>query len=394
MGLAEQASLHLSIAASAYLPETMRYARKQFSGKQIDFANRKKDIRASRIENNLLSFFTVNSLPTKVIREGFYRTRKFLKADELIFDTNDWYATSIYHSPFYPIPLHVARDERIPVVQTIHDLIPIFHPEWFLHNDDTIRRVLTRLPERAYIVTNSEATKHDFCQHTQIDPDRVISIHLAASSALFYPEDNLSSIQAVRKQYGIGEAPYLLSLATFEPRKNIDKLICCFERLLKSNQLPAGTKLVLVGAKGWKFEEVMKQLKVKDATRNQIIVTGFVPDHQLAALYAGATCFVYLSAYEGFGLPVLEAMQCGLPVIVSDIPSLNEVAGDAGTYVRLNDIDEIGQAIALVANSESIQQNKSVAGLERAALFSWTKFIDQHVALYRTIAAEHNAVLS
>jgi glycosyltransferase involved in cell wall biosynthesis len=384
-GLWNASDINLSLAASSHLPETMRYARATLGNDGPAFVNRPAERRQATLENGLLAPFSLNSLPTKVIRQAFYQVKKRLGGDEAQFDTKQFPEGSIYHSPFYPIPGAVGQDRSVTSVQTIHDLIPIFHPEWFPKGDNTVRQVLDRLPPDAQVVTVSEATKQDFCTYTRTDPARVTPIHLAASPTLFYPVTDSLALQAIRQQYSLADAPYLLSLATFEPRKNIDHLVRCFAQLARSGDIPAEVKLVLVGTKGWKFDQIMGELAQREALRSRIVVTGFVPDAQLAPLYSGALGFVYPSLYEGFGLPPLEAMQCGLPVVASSIPALAEVVGDAALTVPPTDADALKQAMLTLINSASVRDELSVKSRARAALFSWDRFIDQHIALYRTL---------
>ena len=384
-GLWNTGEVTLSLAASTHLSETMRYARALLGDAGPAFVNRPAEQRRAGLENALLSSFAVDSLPTKVIREGLYRVKKAVRAEESRFDTRQWPTGSVYHSPFYPVPEAVGKNRAVHTVQMIHDLIPVFHPEWFPTGDSTVRRVLETLPADAQIVATSEATKADICNHTRIDPVRVTPIHLAASPTLFYPVTDQSVVQATRNQYNLGDSPYLLSLATFEPRKNIDHLIRCLLQVARSGDIPADVKLVLVGTKGWKFDTIMTELAHDAGLRSRIVVTGFVPDAQLAPLYSGALGFVYPSLYEGFGLPPLEAMQCGLPVITSNISSLREVVGDAGISVPPTDADALCQAIITVTNSASMRADLSVRALQRAKLFSWDKFTTEHIALYNRI---------
>ncbi|WP_332368189.1 glycosyltransferase family 1 protein [Spirosoma telluris] len=173
-----------------------------------------------------------------------------------------------------------------------------------------------------------------------------------------------------------------MSLATFEPRKNIDHLIRCFAQAVRSRAIPTDVKLVLVGTQGWKFDKIMGELANSNDLYSRIVVTGFVPDLLLAPLYSGALGFLYPSLYEGFGLPPLEAMQCGLPVIVSDIPAIKEVVDDAAISVSPTDADALSQAIITLVNSTSIRAELITKALQRAKLFSWEKFIADHVALY------------
>ncbi|MBC8153154.1 MAG: glycosyltransferase family 4 protein, partial [Bacteroidetes bacterium] len=165
-----------------------------------------------------------------------------------------------------------------------------------------------------------------------------------------------------------------------------DHLIRCFVRLVEAGELPNDLNLVLVGTKGWKIDALLAEVAKNERIRSRLVFTGFVPDADLAPLYAGALAFVYPSLYEGFGLPPLEAMQCGLPVITSNVSSLPEVVGDAALLVPPTDVDALCQALLTVANSAAVRADLSEKSLARATLFSWTKFIDQHVALYQKLA--------
>ncbi len=385
VGLSQTDDVSLSLAAPTHLAENIRSIHALFGSNKPSFVNRSAEQRWAVIENALLNPFAASSLPSKIIREGFYQARKALGAEEARFDLGHWPTDSIYHSPFYPIPEVIRTSQAVRIVQTVHDLAPILHPEWFPVGDSTVRRVVETLPPGAQVVTISEATKQAFCDYTKADPERVTPIHLAASVSLFYPVNDVIKKQTVRAKYGLDDAPYLLSLATFEPRKNTDHLIRCFAQIVESRDIPADVKLVLVGTKGWKFDKIMAELNRSQVMQDRIVVTGFVPDEDLAPLYSGAFGFVFPSLYEGFGLPPLEAMQCGIPVIASAIPSINEVVGDAAISVLPTDTDALCQAMVTVVNSSAVQASLAAKALVRASLFSWDKFIAEHVALYKRI---------
>ncbi|MGF7214916.1 glycosyltransferase involved in cell wall biosynthesis [Spirosoma lacussanchae] len=385
-GLWQADDIQLSLAAPTHLPEAMRYAQAHFGPSAPAFVNRPAERTVARLENGVLSPFPVGSVPSKAIRAGAYKLRKFTGSHAARFDTQSWHGR-IYHSPFYEIPEAVAQSRAVQSVQTIHDLIPIFHPEWFPAGDNSVRSMLARLNPQTHIITISEATRNDFCQHTGTDPARVTPIHLAASPALFYPVTDPDARQRIRQRYQLGDAPYLLSLATFEPRKNLDRLIRAFVNTAQSGEIPAEVKLVLVGARGWKLDQILNELASHQALQSRIVVTGFVPDEELAALYSGATGFVYPSLYEGFGLPPLEAMQCGLPVITSRIPAIREVVGEAALYISPTDTDDLCQAMVKLVSSDTLRAGLAQQGLQRARLFSWSRFIAEHVALYRQIVS-------
>lgn len=384
-GLWQSPDVSLRLAATTHLAETMRYAQDAFGKAAPLFVNRPVEQRRARLENALLRPFGVVSLPSKVIREGFYRGRKAVHADEARLDPSLFGSRAIYHSLFSAIPATVARAQSVRKVLTIHDLIPIHHPEWFPEGEQVVKQAMAALPPDANVVTVSEATKADFCAYTNVDPARVTPIHLAASRTLFYPVADETRRQAIRQRFQLGDSPYLLSLATLEPRKNIDHLIRCFVRLVENRELPSEIKLVLVGIKGWKIDALIKEVAQNERVRSQLVFTGFVPDEDLAPLYSGALAFVYPSLYEGFGLPPLEAMQCGLPVITSNVSSLPEVVGNAAIQVSPMDADALCQVLINVVNSEALRTDLSEKSLQRAKLFSWEKFVQAHIDLYRRL---------
>lgn len=386
MGLHNNPAVALSLAAPTNLSETMRYARHVLPANTPPFINPTGEQTWARLENALLSPFGLSSLPSKAIRQVFYQTRNVTKTGQARFDVHQFPAKSVYHSTFFPLPDAIRGAPSVQKVVTIYDLIPILHPEWFNETEDTVRRTIASIPPDGYVVTISQATKDDFCHYTGFDPSRVIPILLAASPDLFFQETDLKRQQTVRQRFGIGDGPYLLSLATLEPRKNIDHLIRCFVRLVESGELAEEVNLVLVGTKGWKFDKILDEVGRNDRTRSRIIVTGFVPDEDLAALYSGALAFAYPSLYEGFGLPPLEAMQCGLPVITSNVSSLPEVVGEAAIQVAPTDSDALCEAILTMVNKATVRQQMAAKAIERATLFSWERFVAEHIALYQKIS--------
>ena len=214
-----------------------------------------------------------------------------------------------------------------------------------------------------------------------INPDRVVVTHWAASE-LFYLCDNDSEIESVKKKYQIPDAPYVLSLSTLEPRKNIDHTIRCFARLVEQENIH-DLYLVLVGTKGWDFEKIFEELANSPKLKDRIIITGYVDDEDLAPLYSGAMAFVYPSFYEGFGLPPLEAMQCGVPVITSNTSSLPEVVGGAGIMVAPTDADALAQSMLDLYNNSDLREQMSFNSIEQAKKFSWQKCTQQTIDAYK-----------
>ncbi|GAB3566442.1 hypothetical protein GCM10027578_15350 [Spirosoma luteolum] len=385
-GLQQAPDIRLTLAATTHLPETMRYATATFGTSAPAFVNPPGEQRWARVENTLLNPFAVGSLPSKVIRQGFYLGRKQLGAEQARLDAGRLAAGSVYHAPFYAIPPEIGTSKRVAKLLTVSDLIPLLHPEWFPDGESSVRHAIETLPPDAHVTTISAATKADLCAYTGIDPARVTPILLAASPDLFYPVTDVARKQAVRQKFGLGDNPYLLSLATLEPRKNIDHLIRCFVRLIEAGELPDELNLVLVGTKGWKIDALLAEVAKNDRIRSRLVFTGFMPDGDLAALYAGALAFAYPSLYEGFGLPPLEAMQCGLPVITSNVSSLPEVVGDAALLVPPTDVDALCQAMLTLVNNSTVRADLAARSLVQAGKFSWDKFLQEHIDLYRKIA--------
>ena len=297
---------------------------------------------------------------------------------EKLLDDSD-----VYHSPYSPIP-EIAKRRNAKLFLTVHDLIPILHPNFFSKNEQPLVKVaVDSIINEGSFFCVSESTKNDLCTVFPINPKQVFVTHLAASHSLFYQVENNFQIQSVQKKYNIPTGPYFLSLCTFEPRKNIDHTIRCFVKLLEQ-QNNRDLNLVLIGSKGWNFENIFSELSKNDRYRSRIIITGFVDDKDLASLYSGAIGFVYPSFYEGFGLPPLEAMQCGIPVITSNTSSLPEVLGGAGILVNPTDEDELCSAMLHLYNDSSFREDLSFKSINQAKKFTWESFINKTIEGYKS----------
>lgn len=287
----------------------------------------------------------------------------------------------IFHSTFYPLPDYVHSSPALQRFITIYDMIPVLYPEYFEHQiNKNFTKTMQSIRPDDWVIAISESTKNDFCNYLKFDPSRVFVTPLAASE-MFYCCTDAERNAAVRERYQIPEGPYVLSLCTLEPRKNIDQTIRCFVRTIREQRIP-DLSLVLVGTKGWDFDRIFAEITGASEMKNRIIVTGYVPDEDLASLYSDAMMFVYPSIYEGFGLPPLEAMQCGVPVITSNTSSLPEVVGDAGIMVSPDDGDGLCQAFWKLYCDGALRERMSVTSLERARQFSWKKCARDTVQAY------------
>ena len=292
---------------------------------------------------------------------------------------------NIYHSPFYPIPYRTIT-QNLHRVLTIYDLLPILTPHNFTQNICSKFKTIINSIEchQDWITCISENTKQDFCNHTGMNPERVFVTPLAASDN-FYPVTDVEIISRKLRQYQIPEQPYLLSLCTLEPRKNLNFLLQCFAQILAQDP-NLDLNLVLVGVSGWKNNDIFQTVQSNPLLKKHVIFTGYIPDLDLSAIYSGALAFVYPSLYEGFGLPPLEAMQCGTPVITSNTSSLPEVVGDAGIVINPTNSDDLCQAMLDLINNSTLRHQLSQKGLDRATQFSWIKCAEETIKVYKIAA--------
>lgn len=320
----------------------------------------------------------------KALRKSVRMARRFFPTKDFSsFDPNILTNADIIHSTFYPLPQNL-QSQQAQLFLTAFDLIPILHPEFFVFSGEhLVETAIKSLKPNNWALTISQATKDDLCNYRKdIDPAHVFVTHLAASP-LFYKVDNTNVISEIKAKYNVPDSPYLLSLCTLEPRKNIDLAIRSFAQVIEQENI-SDLNLVLVGAKGWKSESIFTELEKQVNIKNRVFITGYVNDEDLAALYSGAMAFIYPSFYEGFGLPPLEAMQCGVPVITSNTSSLPEVVGDAAIMIDPKDGDALSDAILRIYNSPSLRSDMSERSLARAKKFSWAKTAEETVKAYRT----------
>ena len=278
-----------------------------------------------------------------------------------------------YLATYYPIPQWVHQ-QGLMATLIVHDLIPIAHPEWFPTdaNKRTLESIVHSVTEKDQVVCVSESTRQDLLAYRKdLLPGQVTVAHLAGAE-VFKPTPLSDTL---RQRIGIN-SEYILSVCTLEPRKNLQLVVRAYEHLLQNNVDTKLPQLVLVGAIGWKTGELIDQINMLNAHHpNQVIITGYIEDEELAQLYTSATMFVYPSLYEGFGLPPLEAMQCGCPVISSNVSSLPEVVGAAGITIDPMDVLALEEAInQLLQDKQNKYKKMSIA---RASKFSWSEMAEQ-----------------
>lgn len=287
----------------------------------------------------------------------------------------------VFHSTFSPLP----ASGNLPLCfLTIYDMIPVLHPEYFWENfDEEFKQILSSVTVgQDRILTISESSKEDICKYLSVDPDMVYVAYPAADTRLYYPETDPACKARILQKYHIPGPEYFLSLATLEYRKNLRASIDAFRRLAGEPGM-GEHYLVLVGTRGWKVADLLDEVAADPLLQNRIIFTGYVADEDLSGLYSNAVAFIYPSLYEGFGLPPLEAMQCGVPVITSNTSSLPEVVGNAGIMVPPLDVDALAQAMLDVGNDSELRKMMVKRGLQQAECFSWTRCARETVAAYQ-----------
>lgn len=285
----------------------------------------------------------------------------------------------LFHGTNYEIPLWTRGR---PSVVTIHDLSLLLHSE--AHEKHLVRRARWRLPLMAKfaskIITPSHSVKTEVCERLGVDSEKVVVTPEAPRSA-FKRRGDTDSVIEVHKRLGINE-DFLLFVGTIEPRKNLHRLIEAFDQLLRSTSLCP--KLVIAGGQGWlmdDFTALIQQKKLEE----RICLTGYLQDEDLCALYSSCRAFVYPSLYEGFGLPPLEAMACGAPVITSRIPSLMETVAGAAWLIDPYSVEQLAQAMAGLLSDEKLRQHFVELGQAQVKEFSWERTAVKTLEVYRNV---------
>ncbi len=267
-----------------------------------------------------------------------------------------------------------------PGVVTIHDTIPLAYPEWVVNSNivDLFKKDFPRcLPHTDGIIAISEQTKKDIIHYYGVDEAR-IHVILHGVDPAFFTAQPLAIPSTINGQKIT--APYILSTGVFEPRKNRERLIVAYNQI-REKYKHENWQLVLTGPSGWHFETLHEAIR-QSPFKEDIILTGEVDDPTLRSLYAGAHIFIYPSLYEGFGLPVLEAMAAGAPTITSNCSSLPEVGGEAVLYCEPLEVDSIASVLETLLSNESLRNSLSHKGRERAKLFTWAKTARESLAVF------------
>lgn len=272
---------------------------------------------------------------------------------------------------------YAPRFSPIKTVVSIMDLGYLIYPEQLTKRDLWQLKNWTSysIKSAAHIITISEHTKKDIIKFYKVDPSRISVIYPGYDSSIFRPISDQEKIKGILTKYSINK-PYLVFVGALKPNKNLERLIEAFNKLRQED-----LDLVIVGKKGWLYDSIFRTVS-KLGIEKRVIFTGFVPDEELPYLLNGAKLFVFPSLYEGFGMPVVEAMACGTPVLTSNVGSLPEVLDNCGLIADPYSIDSIALGIVKGLKRSSYYTEK---GLKRAKLFSWEKSAKEVIKIVNSL---------
>ncbi len=343
------------------------------------FLGRRVEALSSRLTPTLQRLQPEVPLHTaRVSNEIVYSPRalRFWRAAPRWLPAPEWLprGVEVYHAPYWPLP----PSKRVPMVLTIHDLVALAHAEWSHPTVVEECRTIQALAGRAaQVICPSAHSREQALEHCRLDPARVKVVHDGVGPG-FLTAIGYAEAAAARELIGL-DRPYIVSLSTFEPRKNLGRLVAAYDRLC-ARRGPLWD-LVLIGAAGWgdtRVDELLKQPR-----RGRVILPGRVSQQQLAPLLAGAEAMAFVSLAEGFGLPPLEAMAVGCPVVASNTTSLPEVVGDAGLLVDPKDIQAISDGLERILTDSRLAAELSAKGRARAAQFTWQRAAAETAEVYR-----------
>ncbi|WP_019508172.1 glycosyltransferase family 1 protein [Pleurocapsa sp. PCC 7319] len=315
-----------------------------------------------------------------------------VRISDLLLSTKSTTVLSYFEKYFgFPNIIHGTNYSVYPCqksykVMNLYDLTFIKYPNYI----DAVVAKYTEKVKRClewtdFILTISESSKQDIIKYLKVDHDKIFVTPLASR---YHPNYSFSAqkIEQLRKQVKYDwSQPYLLFVSTIEPRKNINSIISAFNYLKSKSKIPHN--LILIGQKGWRYEAIFSSIE-NSPWKQQIYHLNYLSDELVALFYMNADVFVYPSHYEGFGLPVLEAMTLGVPVVTSNTSSLPEVAGDAALLIEPLDTMQLAAAILKVISDFELRQDLINKGQERAKLFSWEKTAKLTLAAYQKILSD------
>jgi glycosyltransferase involved in cell wall biosynthesis len=333
---------------------------------------------SSHIDKNALALFSQPNIRIKAARIPGFIKRVYwnnIKFPDIQIFTGDF---DVFHciEPLMP----PAKKKK--VIITVHDLAYKKYPEYFTSSvKKWDKHIGQNVLNADAIIVQSQQTKDDLIELFNVLPDKIKTISLPVNS-IFHanPYDCIKS--EIRKKYNL-LSPFALFVGTLEPRKNIPNLIKAFERLHKSNI--SDLNLVIVGKRGWLYNEIISSIN-NSTVRNKICYLDYTPEKNLAVIYRLATFFIYPSFYEGYGVPVLEAMASGTPVITSNTSSLKEIAEGASILIDPINVEELADAMFRLSNDQSLREELRKKGLGRIKLFTHKSAANKILDIYKQLS--------
>lgn len=296
----------------------------------------------------------------------------------------DWLSgpVDVYHCPDFVLPpLRRARG-----ILTVHDLAFLMRPDCA---DERLRAYLEEVVPRSvrradFIIADSENTRNDLVVLLGVKPSSVAVVPGGVESR-FTPVTDPDLLRKARRKLGVGAAPFVLAIGVIEPRKNLNRLMDAFALLKERAKVPADLKLVLAGGKGWLYDDIFAH-HAASPLRDDILLPGFVSDDLLPAIYSAAEALAFPSLYEGFGLPILEAMACGTPVVASRSSCLPEVAEGAALMIDPHNVEGLAGALELALVDADLRARLIQQGLQRASEYSWKRAAEELLHVYQRVA--------
>jgi len=331
-------------------------------------------------------YYSQQLLPPGTIQDSFYRLKEVVRKIPVLGtaarNLKDWtniFSSRIFDLYFEPnfIPLRIPAQH---IVATVPDFSFALFPEW--HTKDKVqyykKHFWKKIKEADRVIVISDFIRNQAIHQFGFPEEQLITIRLGVARDMFriYPQQDLLPI---KEHYRLPEN-FILFVGSIEPRKNLKNLLKAYLEL--KAPIRKEFKIVLAGCKGWENDEVMNLLR---ELKEDVFYTGYIPEDELGKFYNLARLFIYPSFYEGFGLPPLEAMACGCPVVVSNAASLPEVCGDAAYYVNPQDVRSIAEGMERVLADEGLRKSLVSKGLERIKQFSWEKSAAEHLRVFEEV---------
>ena len=291
----------------------------------------------------------------------------------------------VFHGPGFVAPFIKTCSQVVSILDMTFDLLPQRHS---LVKRIYFQNMIPSMVKRSdQVITISESSKRDILDFVRVEPEKISVTPLGVDSR-FKPVTDKARLLNIREKYDLPRE-FILFVGVIEPRKNLKSLLAAYE----AGSLSDRFDLVLAGSLGWDYSGLIEKIS-NSRLRASIRMPGYVDDGDLPALYSTAAVFVYPSLYEGFGLPVLEAMACGAPVITSSISSLPEVTGDTAILVDPNDASALGSALQRMLEDQELREDFAKRGWERAKLFTWARTAETTLEVYELATAKRPRVVT